>query len=303
MHSLDTETLVATRLESPSATSQQDPGVAVARRNIQRIKGKFSTLVTRSRRRLQSMEISVEDMQTFLVTMYPTESTDGNDVVIMVVESAASLDEIFRALGKYKLWDYLNYYLLQSIIEEFAEDDDELNGMMVQYQKDLTGHILVLQIQTYLDATHYEHPIVTSDSENSTEETVSTPPPQELRKIFKKLSVKVNANVGDHTLNYVNDVWRSLTHQVLLPRPAVILHSIAEGCIGITWLIPTNLVNHVTIMVQKSSSMFAKQDIQQVILEEQCIYPMSKPPLRQSYAPILKTKVCFIVSLQCIINY
>ena len=96
------------------------------------------------------------------------------------------------------------------------------------------------------------------------------------------------------------------THQVLLPRPAVILHSIAEGCIGITWLIPTNLVNHVTIMVRKSSSMFAKQDILQVILEEQCIYPMSKPPLRESYASILKTKVCFIhpvMYLQFIINY
>ena len=152
--------------ESQFSTSQQDPTVAVARRNIQMITGKFSMLVTKSQRKLQIRRISVEDVQTFLITMYSsTGSRDGSDMVISVLQSATSLVRIFHALGIHKLWDYINYYLLQSIIEEFAGDDDELNSLMVQYQRDLTGYILVLNIQTYLKATHYEHFTVTDENE------------------------------------------------------------------------------------------------------------------------------------------
>ena len=299
---------------TPPVTSPQSPSaVTVAQRSVKRIKGKFSILVTKSRRKLQNKKIDVDDVQTFLVTMYSSpKSRDGSDTITVVVESARNLSEIFRALSKYGLWDYLNYYLLQDMIEEFAHDDDELNGMMKQYQKDLTGHILTLQIQTYLDATHDELPFVsTNDSENSDDATIPALPPQQKYRLFKKLTGKIKANVTDHTLTYVTDLWRSLANQFALPRPAMILHNIAEGCIGITWLIPNNLVKYVTRMAQETANMFAEEQILTVMLEKQCIYPMeteltikptlldtqpsplqSEPHLLESETTALKRKVC-----------
>ena len=255
-------------------------------------------LVTKSRRKLQSRKIDVDDVQMFLITLYSSpESEDGNDTVTTVVESARSLDEIFRQLSKHRLWDYINYYLLQSIIEQFADDDDELNGMMEQYQEDLTGYVLTLRIQTYLEATHYQHSIPTSDSDNSApaDKKVATLPPHEL---FKKLTVKCNVNVTNHTLGYVNDLWRSLAKQFALPQPAMILHSIAEGCIGITWLIPANLVEHVTQMARETTNMFAEENVLRVMLDGQCIYsmetepplPETKPPLQEIEPPLPETK-------------
>ena len=89
------------------------------------IKGKFSILVTKSHKKLQNKEI-VDDVQTFLVTMYSSaDSEDGSDTVTIVVEPARSLDEIFCALSKNRLWNYINYYLLLSIIKESADDDKE----------------------------------------------------------------------------------------------------------------------------------------------------------------------------------
>ena len=264
------------------------------------IKGKFSILVTRSRKKLQNKDIDVDDVQTFLVTMYSSpDSKDGRDTVAMVVKSAASLQEIFLALSEHGLWDYLNYYLLQSIIEAFAHDDKELNGMMEQYQQDLTGHILTLRIQTYLDAT--KHHIVMSDSDNEVS------PLQQDYKLFRKLTVKCEVNITNHTLGYVIDLWQSLAKQFALPRPAMILHDIAEGCIGITWLIPANLVKYVTQMAQETTNMFAEENVLRVTLEEQCIYPMetepslqeteppgleSEPPGLESETTALKRKVC-----------
>ena len=280
---------------TPSATTPKNQSaelVAIAARNNRKIDAKFSKLVMKSRKRLQSKEVDVEDVQEFLITMCSSpNSRDGSGTVTTVLESAETLDEIFRALSKYKVWDYLNYYLLQSINEEFASDDDELNGMMEQYQRDLTGHVLTQKIQTYLDANKY--PIATSDSESSADENITSLPPKQKHKLYKKLSAEVKAKITDHSVQYVYDLWQSLANQFALPRPAMILHSIAEGCICITWLIPANLVTHVKRMAQETANMFAKQDILKVMLEEHCIYPMEteletepRPPETKLLSPL-----------------
>ena len=215
--SIDAGTPFAARPGSLSAIRPHIPStVAVARRNIRKIQGKFSTLVTRSCKRLQNRETDVDEVQTFLIVMFSSpNSRDGSDTVTTVVESTKSLEEIFRALSKYRLWDYLNYFLLQSIIEEFANDDGELNDMMEQYQQDLTGYVLALRIQEYLDTTH---PIVaTSDGENSGDEIAPALQQWQKHKLFKKLSVKIDANITDHSLNYVTSLWQSLAKQFVLP--------------------------------------------------------------------------------------
>ena len=276
---------ICTDPETRLAITLQDPSAAVAQHNIIMIQGKFAILVTKSRKRLQNREIDVEDVQTFLITMYSSPNTrDGSGMVTTVLESAKSLDEIFRALGKYGLWDYINYYLLQSIIKEFARDDKELNSMMEQYQQDLTGHILALRIQAYLDTTKH-----TSDSDKSADEVVSL---QQKHELFKKLTAKCNVNVTNHTLSYVIDLWQSLANQFALPQPTMILQKVAEGCIGITWLIPANLVEHVTSMAQESANMFAEEHILSVKLEEQCIYAV------ETETATLKKVCCLSVKLQ-----
>lgn len=198
------------------------------------IQGSFSKLVTESCKCLQSRGIDVEEVQMFLITMYSSPgSRNGSDTVLTVLESAKSISEIFRALSKYKLWDYLNYYLLQSIIVEFAHDDNELIDMMKRYQQDLTGYVLTLKIQTYLEATYNKHSIATSESGN-----LESILPQQKHELFKRLSLMVGTNITEASLHYVYDLWQSLSLQFELPQLSVILYGIAEVCcMGISMLI------------------------------------------------------------------
>ena len=48
------------------------------------------------------------------------------------------------------IWDYIKYYPLQSITEEFASSDFQLGATMEQYKQDLSGHNLTLRIQKYM---------------------------------------------------------------------------------------------------------------------------------------------------------
>ena len=205
------------------------------------IEGKFSMLVTKSRKRLQS-RINVKEFRIFLITMYSSpNSRDGSSTITTVIQSAESLDEMFVAFSEYGLWDYLNYYLLEEIIEEFARYDIELNDMMKQYQQDLTGHILAQKIAIYLEATKYL--ISMSEDETWDDETwddvsvLSLPPTK--HKLYRKLSAICNVNVTDHTIKYVVDLWRSLAIQFVLPQLPMILHSIAEGHINLSDIEPS----------------------------------------------------------------
>ena len=248
---------------SAAASLQKDSAavVAIAKQNIESIDAKFAVLLTKSRKRLQIKKIDVEEVQEFLIYKYSSpDSRDGSGTVTTVVESAKSLKEIFCVLSKYKFWDYLNYYLLQTIIKNFASDDDELNGMMEQYQKDLTGHILSQKIETYLDAV--------SDGDSTANEISTTPTPE----LFKMLTTKCDANVSEHTLSYVTDLRQSLSNQFALPPTALILHKISKGCISITWRIPTNLDKYVTKTAQETASTFTTERIMKVMLEEKSIY-------------------------------
>ena len=258
--------------------------MVVIKCNVRKIKGEFANLVKIARKRLQKLGVDVEDVQIFLVAIYfSPDSSDGSDVIIAVLESATTLSEIFRTLSKCGLWDYHNYHLLQIIVEKFAGDDHELNTMIVEYQRDLTGHILIQKMEPYLDA------LPTSDEENSPNELV--PPPT----LFKDLTAKVHANITKHSLLYVDELWKFLAHQFSLPQPALILHRIARGCISITWRVPTNLVEYITRMTEESSNVFAgctDLHILRVTLDGQCIYPAkTDSPLLEFEGTTPKRKV------------
>ena len=246
-------------------TSSQNPStvaIQIAQKNIRMIKERFSTLVTVSCERLQSRKIKIQTVKMFLVLMY------GNDIT-RKIESANSLDEIFHELSKHGLWNYLNYYLLESIINKFAQKDNELKRMMEEYKHYLTGHILTQKIETYLNATHYEHTM--TDSDKSADEIISTLPPEQKSKLFKELTTKCDSMVvTDHTLSYVNTLWQSLAQQFELPQLTLILHDIAEG--RITWLIPAELTQRVIKMANETGNVFSK-DVLKVTLDEKRIYP------------------------------
>ena len=249
----------------PPVTSSQKSSIVanrIAQQNIRMIEERFSTLVTVSCKRLQSRKIKIQSVQMFLVSMYKKNITRE-------IESAKSLDQIFLELSKHGLWDYLNYHLLESIINKFACMDDTLKRMMEKYKHDLTGHILTQKIETYLNATHYEHTL--TDCDNSADKVISALPFEQKSKLFTKLTAKCDAMVvTDHTLSYVNTLWQSLAQQFQLPQLTLILHDIAEE--RITWLIPAELTQHVIKMAKETGNIFSK-DVVNVTLDEKRIYP------------------------------
>ena len=156
----------------------------------------------------------------------------------------------------------MNYYLLESIIEEYG--DEKTKEMVEQYKRDLTGYILVTKIKDHLDAVDLEHP---------TRRVL--PIPQE--KLFSLLKTKVKGvNITHHSLEYIRDLWESLQNQFSLPKHILVLYRIGEGCLELTWCIPSELAAYIIQKAKEREQYFTEQRFISVTVDGVHIYTESE---------------------------
>jgi len=181
---------------------------AVARRNLIVIRGKWGDLVAHTdevlQDKLDNKEITSNQFRLFMSNLY---SCDGK---LLKLKPSARTSEVFETLTLERAWDFLNYYLLESIIEEYG--DGRTREMLKQYKRDLTGYMLVTKMKDHL----------------------VVPPtcwalciPQE--ELLSSLNTELKwVNITSHSLEYVRDLWESQQQQFSLPEYILVLHAIAK---------------------------------------------------------------------------
>ena len=208
--------------------------------------------------KLDNKEITSNWFRLFLGNLYSCEGKmNGNQFIRKLLKPSTSISEMLETLTVEGVWDFMNYYLLESIIEEYG--DDRTMAMMEQYKQELTGYMLVTKIKDHLDAVDLEH---------------STIPQEEL---FSLLTTKTEGvNISDHTLKYVKDLWESLRKQFSLPKHILVLYKIGEGCLEITWCIPSKLAAYVIRKAKESEDYFREQQFLRVSMDGVHMYTESE---------------------------
>ena len=251
-----------------------DSLVLANKENLPMIKDKFASLLALTHRVLQRKNVDSSNLRLFLAARYLPEE-DSNDAkeinasrfIAEVLGTAHGLSEIFGLLMIEGLLSYKNFYVLRSIINEYASDNTELKKKLSEYEEALAGFFLVVKMKDYLDAELQLQ-----------QDEQSKPDP----KLFDELSVKVKAKVTEKTLEYVRKLWGSLAYQVKLPVTALPFHRVAKGCVEITWLIPFHLTHFATRRLQESTEFFREENIIRVTIAESCVYEELLPVLESA---------------------
>ena len=187
---------------------------------------------------------------------------NGSQFLRKLLKPSASTSEMLETLTVEGEWDVVNYYLLESIIEEYG--DDRTKEMMEQYKRDLTGYMLVTKIKDHLDAV---------DLENPTRRIL--PIPQE--ELFSLLMTKIKGvNITDQSLQYVKDLWESLRKQLSLPKHILVLYKIAKGCLIMMWYIPFKLAAYVIQKAKESEDYFREQQFLRVSVDGVLVHTKSE---------------------------
>jgi len=238
---------------------------------IRDIKWKFASLLSLGHCKLQGKIIDMRKFRVFLAPFYSPEDNsndslkvDASNFIDKVLGTAKDLSDVFVAFCRAGLLDFKNYDILRSIIKEYASDDGELTQQMEEYVKEVAGYILVTKMKTYVDAVFPQD----EDSEADPE-------------LFDTLSSKVGENVTECTLQYVKDLWDSLALRFKIPQSALLFKRVAEGCIEITWNVPSHLTNFVISRARENTEYFRKKKVLRLAIANRYAHEVEVPIINE----------------------
>ena len=127
---------------------EKSPADELTKKNITKIRGKFSWLVVQISRKLKQAQVSIEDFRLFLTTFFSPTLNDAS-AVVAELEKATSFSTLFQVLTTHGMWSYENYYFLESVIELYVPD---LRKDMKGYLEHLEGFRLATKLEHYIAA-------------------------------------------------------------------------------------------------------------------------------------------------------
>ena len=221
-------------------------------KNEMEIKGHFSSLLIDLQKALESHKIDVKELRQFLVTFFKCSSK---------IQKSSDIDEMFSALVDHDYWSHLNYGPLETLAKHFLQNNSEVNNLIEDYRSRVTCFQLSRKLIDYVKENN-----LTSDSDLDFDSTTASFTPDKYKKI--KIVVQVNRRVTEVSLQYVQDLWKSIADEFDIPSLTAIISHISLGSLHITWSVPP----HWTDLI-KPTSKFCRQNMITIIaIDDQVIY-------------------------------
>ena len=205
---------------------------------------------------LKLNEKEMKKILLFLVTILPHGLAE-------CLPNSSDLMDIFEAMTRNNLWNHSNYFPLESLIEEFG-GDTELTTQLEQFKMDRSSFQIATKIKDYIPAA--KSLLAESD------ELVEPAPIKPDHKYLWKLGAKLDECVGNESLAYLEELWRSLAKTLRLPRVSLVLHVIVEKSILVVWLIPAKLGPKAIEIACQSAEFFRSYPILSVTIGDECVY-------------------------------
>ena len=235
-------------------------GLMLTRKNLNKIKGQFSSLLVEVQSALKSNQVGVDKVHSFLVHYFSRDDWINND--------PSNFNELFNALSVAKLWNYDHYDLLEEITKRLLPNDADVKKLIFEYKGQLTGFYTTTKIADFIKLSKFD------DSEQDPQQPlpVHTYTVKDYRKL--KLKLKIDRKISSMTLSYVDELWRSLAEEFDLPSLTAVLYSIIEGSLTLTWLILPHIAEKViaTYARTRTVKFFRYHGIVLVDIDSETIY-------------------------------
>ena len=227
-------------------SEDDDSSVGVVKKNLARIRGSFATLVTRVTDKLKRKSIDMSDFRLYVFTLFPPGD---------LMSRASSIAEVCEVLSRHQLWDYYHYSPVEEIAKKFADDDPEISMWISDYKCELAGFKATTKIADFIKTCNDEEDI--ADSEQSIRQDMARYDKRYCRKLTFKLKVRVTID----SLVYIDEFWRSIADHFFIPCLSVLLDRIREGCLEVTWCVPTLMAIQIQANLQDSTEFLQQMKI------------------------------------------
>ena len=185
---------------------------------------KFSQVVRKAQSGLVEQKIPLMTLRE-CITLLPASIKHQHiaflETKVKAIIQSESIEEIFLQLNLY--WDFLNYTLLEHIVTEFGNNDTK--AAMAKYVCELVAFRKATKLLTFIAYW-----------------PCAGEAPPDMSRLVTKIEKQMKKDWSNCTLEDVEQFRRTLTQKLLLPSFAVLLRDAEQGCISLTWLIPSSIV-------------------------------------------------------------
>ena len=186
------------------------------------------------------------------ITLLPASTKDQHIAFIREnlseIKESKCMEDIFLLLNLY--WDFLNYTLLEHIVSEFGNNDTK--AAMAKYVCELVAFRRATKLSEFI--SHWPC-------------TGKVPPD------MSRLVIKMDRDWSNCTLEDVEQFRRTLTQKLLLPSFTVLLRDAEQGCISLTWLIPSSIVKILSKDIHNTKlDWFKEHHIERLAIDGQDLY-------------------------------
>lgn len=231
-----------------------DTSVGIVKENLTRIKGSFATLVTKVTDKLKGKAIDMKRFRLYILNLFPPGD---------IIADSLNLEDIFEIISRHRLCDHSP---IEEIADEFGGDDSEMKMWFISYKSELTGFKATTRLIDYIKACKDDKNIAEST------QTIQQNMARYDSRYCHKLTIKLKARVTQTSLLYIDQFWRSVADHFLLPCLSVLLDSIEEGCVEVTWLVPTLFAVQIQGNIQDSAHFLQLYEVIQVMMDQKILY-------------------------------
>ena len=235
--------------------------VAAARAKIAQLQDEYESLVTMTQEAVQAKSPTLTEFRNKITLQLPqpvkSELQLSLKEILPCIYNAKSIGEIFGFFNLYYIWNYLNYGLLQHIVEVYG--DDKLHQKMEKYITLVDS----FRRETTLDVFWKAQPASKKGSEI----------PSALQESLKQVIFKHNNLDGTASLQDIEQFRQNLALHVSLPDLTIILKDIKGGSVATVWLVPPSVADRLADEVQKGNIDFLEQhNILELEIQDSTVY-------------------------------
>ena len=218
---------------------------------------KFALLLLTTYRKLKACNVPVEELRVYLTELSVSRKENvplfSKQMAEIIVQT--SLDQVITFMSRIGGWDFLNYYLLECVAEDFG--DSELQGKVKEYGERVEVFKAMTKLAEFLRVW-------------------SSRSPQGSLPDRETLIVKLEAQLWkDCTLADVARQERWLASEFQLEQYAFHFSNAEPGCVCLMWLIPVSAVPLILKAIQDEKPNFTAASICEVVIGGSLVYKVN----------------------------
>ena len=225
----------------------------------------FHTLKLSVSKQIDAMNVTIKKLHKVVVSLYPHAAIPNP--MMAKLEGALNCQEYFTIITKHGMWSYINYHLLQCLVERLVPQDSGMTKEIAMHGSNVMEFVAKTCIDDYIDS-------VSRKTSKTTEVDHATRPAPAM---FAPFQFRLKPYFQRKSMRTILTLQGRVMKHFSLPHPTLLLDSIRKGSTIIDFQFVQVEMERVYSVADTSSGFFRDLNVESVTIGNQFQHQYDAP--------------------------